>query len=106
MKKPRGWKKLREKKNKQWLTDHNKWLAYQKANAIVTVSDITEEGFWVHTPSKDYYPKRDKCFKNATDEEIRDVHITLDVRNKPEGDYLDWRTLDIQMHTNYIEKQP
>ena len=104
MKKPKGWKKLRGKKNKQWYSEYLQWHAYQKANAVVTVSDITDKGFWVHTPSKDYYLPRDKWFKDATDEEIRDVVITLDVDETEEGDYLDWRSLDVQMHANYIEE--
>lgn len=102
MKKPKGWKKPRGKKAKKRVAFHYKCIAYQK---LVCVSDITEKGFWLHTPRKDYYLSRKnfKWFQNATDEEIRNVTVYLDVDDY-HGDGLSWSLLDLDIGTNQVDQ--
>ena len=72
----------------------------------VTTSEITLEGFWVHTHNRDYYLTRKKYpwFKDATDEEIRDVFFILAEDNDEHGDMLFWRTIGIDFDMESIEK--
>lgn len=91
-------KKIRGKRNKQLEA------VMKTACPSVTVSGITAEGFWLHTPKKNYYISRKifPWFSDATDKEIRDVCITLDV-DEFHGDMLCWRRLDFDIGTNAIE---
>ena len=70
----------------------------------VRVSEITAEGFWIHPPNKDYYISRKEFtwFVTATDEEIQDVVIYPDISNE-HGNYLRWKSLDIDLGTDTIE---
>ena len=80
-------KKIRGRKNK---ATHN-----------VKVFDITANGFWVETYRGNYYISRKDFpwFRGATDAEILDIKIHLDV-DAYHGDVLVWRTLncDISIH--------
>jgi len=71
---------------------------------IVRISEITTEGFWVHTHNNDYYltRKRYPWFKDATDEEIRDVVFILAEDNDDHGDMLLWRTIGIDFDMESI----
>jgi hypothetical protein len=97
-------KKLRGSKNKRWGADHRQWLAETKPKRAVTVSEITDEGFLLHTYRKDYYISRKlfPWFRDATDEEIRIVSLSPDV-GEPHGDMLYWRSLDFDIGSNSIE---
>ena len=74
-------------------------------SGTVIVSDITEEGFWLKTPIKEYYISRDKYpwFKDATDEEIKHV-IFLPEAGEGHVNMLIWLTLGIDFDEVSIER--
>jgi hypothetical protein len=82
----------------------------ERGGIPVRVSEITTEGFWVHTPKKDYFISRKEFtwFVTATDEEIQDVVIYPapeddDYFANDHGDHLRWKSLDIDLGTHTIE---
>ena len=81
-------KKLRGRKN--------------KAARNVKVSEITAEGFWVETYKEKHYISRKNFpwFRDATEEEIRDITICLNVDDH--GDMLIWNTLNCDIATKDI----
>lgn len=112
LKKPRG--KL-EKLRRHGLI---KWLRYQAKFAKIAVSDITEEGFWLHTLKYDFYFTRKRMlelsnisrsiscyrldpFTAITDEQIRDVDIT--VYDDASGDSIFWPKLDVLLSSNHMD---
>lgn len=103
MKKPKGMKKQRGKRNKKWFREFSEWYLYQKENAKASVSDITPDGFMLHIPSGDYYILREKFpyFKDASDEGLKKINITLDF-DEYHGDTLDWPILDIQIGSKQL----
>ena len=74
-----------------------------KAKRNVFVADITEEGFWVETYKEKHYISRKDFpwFRDATDEEIRDIAIHLDVDDY-HGDVLVWGELNCDIATKNI----
>ncbi|MDR0327082.1 MAG: DUF4160 domain-containing protein [Planctomycetaceae bacterium] len=73
----------------------------------VSATEITMDGFWIHSPKKDYYISRKEFtwFVTATEEEIRDVVIypySYD-NDTDHGDHLRWKSLDIDLGTHTIE---
>ena len=59
----------------------------------VNVSEITENGFWLHIPDKDYYVsyKEFPWFRIVTEEEIQDVVIYIDGYSGDHGHHLHWK---------------
>ena len=72
---------------------------------LVSVSDITADGFWVRCPLKDIYisRKRYPWFRDATDEEIRDVSF-LQEAGEHHQNMLFWHTLGVDFDSESIEK--
>lgn len=89
-KKQRGWRR------KQWNAQWKQWRVENRHRAVVSVSQVTVEGFWLHTFRGDFYVSREKFhwFKNATDKEIRDVSVILCTYDAND-DGLEWSTLDL-----------
>ena len=89
-------KKLRGWKNKKREADFNRLEVARRKVDIVSISDITTDGFWLHTPKKDYYISRAifHWFQGASDYEIQDVFLTQR-DDEFGGDMLWWRKLDL-----------
>ena len=90
------WKKVRGRKSKR--------------RREVKVSDVTAEGFCLHTFNRDYYVRREDFpwFKDATQREIQDVRLFPcgydDPTDSPKrGDVLRWELLDVDLCTNTFE---
>lgn len=83
-------KKLRGKQNKRKMK--------------VSVSEITAEGFWLHTYKGDHYVSREKYhwFKDATDAEIQDVRVLLCLYDKNDN-ALEWSSLDLHFRIKFFE---
>jgi len=91
-----------KKKRRGWKIKHVK---------AVKVSNITEEGFWVHTYLKNYYISRIlfPWFLGATDNEIRDVELLTQHRHDEDGNHYDrndehwdilyWKSLNVDIGT-------
>ena len=96
-------KKLRGRKRKQWAAQNKQWEAQNKYKTVVSISDITADGFWIETYREKYYISRIvfPWFRDATDDEIRDVTLSPDV-DEYHGDMLYWRALDVDFGTNSI----
>ena len=97
-KKQRGWRR------KQWNAQWNKWEEENKYKKIVSVSQITTEGFWLHTYKGDYYVSREKFhwFKGASDKEIQDVVVILCAYDNNDVG-LEWESLDLYFRLNSFE---
>ena len=96
-KKQRGWRK------KQWNAQWKKWEIENKHRRVVSVSQITADGFWLHTYKGDCYISREKYhwFRNATDKEIRNVTVMLCVYDEND-DGLEWRKLDLNFRIKFF----
>ena len=72
-----------------------------KTRSTVKVSEITPEGFWLETYEAKYYISRKNFpwFRDATDEEILDIYIVLDVDDY-HGHVLVWDSLMCDLNTN------
>jgi len=64
----------------------------------ISVTDITSEGFWLHTCSRRYYVSFEKhpYFLGASVEEIQQVTICRE--------HVSWEALEIDLCTKYIEQ--
>lgn len=75
---------------------------------IVRITDITEDGFWLHNEGGHFYIARKQYpwFLDATDKEIRDVRKMIDMTARNEEDIRDclyWKTLDIDIAMSCIK---
>ena len=80
------------------------WRAQNEHKRVVSVSQITANGFWLHTYKKDFYVSRDNFpwFKNATDVEVQDVEVCLCVYDD-QDETVHWRSLDLYFRINSME---
>ena len=89
-------RKFREKKERGWR---------EKRFFAMKISQITEDGFWLHNDGKDFYVARKMYpwFLDATEKEIRDVRKVRDLIGDDHGDMFVWDSLDIELETRVFE---
>jgi len=70
----------------------------------VKISQITEEGFWIHNEGRDFYVCRKQYpwFLTATDKEIRDVDKIYDGTEDGSSNGFYWNTLDFGLVMKYF----
>ena len=97
-------KKLRGRKSKQREFELRQIVAENAYKRIVSVSQITEDGFWLHTYKGDHYVSREKFhwFKGATDAEIRDVRVLLCLYDVDDNG-LEWTSLGLHFRIKSFE---
>ena len=89
-------KKLRGRRAKQREAVLRQWVAENSYKRKVSVSQITAEGFWLHTYKGNHYVSREKFswFKGASDNEIQDITVFLCVYDDKDVG-LHWESLDL-----------
>jgi hypothetical protein len=94
-------KKIRGRRKRQEAAEHRRWLLDNRHRFVVTVSQITKDGFWLHAYNKDYYISRSgfPWLQNATDVEIQDVTL-MPSNDSYHGDILYWESLNKDISTN------
>ena len=86
--------KHREKKLRGWRN---------KQYHLVRISQITEDGFWLHNEGQDFYISRKKYpwFLDATEKEIRDMR-KVSWKKPPRDPTLWWEQLDFGIPMEWV----
>ena len=100
-------KKLRGRKSKQREAELKRWQTQNAYKRVVRVSQITADGFWLHTYKGNHYVSREKFpwFKGASDKEIQDVTVLL-CRYDENDNGLEWSSLDLHFRINFFAANP
>ena len=109
MKKPRGTKKVRGKKNKERQRRYAEWLQYRKPAYEKAITDITPDGFilhmppGLHVPEGEYYVSRHKFafLRDASEEDLKKVFIMW-CDDEYHSDMIDWVMLGETLGFNQL----